>query len=166
MQHLQRCSLDRSGDRKGAWRGQRSQSFRNGQSPAASNGCGPRLVIRTRATGRRRMLLWSGWRFDFSRTSLDSPAMLCAHATRMGTKAKPPVSQMAGGFAVSAQKSGLRVTAPALWCSPCRAGGWIETPHCQFDNHGRVRVGWGFEGTARPWGCWQSRWLAPDGFAV
>jgi putative ABC transport system substrate-binding protein len=29
-----------------------------------------------------------------------------------------------------------------------------------------VRVGWGFEGTARPWGCWQSRWLAPDGFAV
>jgi hypothetical protein len=65
VQHLQRCSLDRSGDRKGAWRGQRSQSFRNGQSPAASNGCGPQLVIRTRATGRRRMLPWSGWRFDF-----------------------------------------------------------------------------------------------------
>jgi hypothetical protein len=37
-------------------------------------------------------------------------------------------------------------------CSSCRAGGWIETPRCQFDNHGRVRVGWGFEGTARPWG--------------
>jgi hypothetical protein len=80
---------------------------------------------------------------------------------RMGDEGKAvgfPI--LPGGFAVSAQKSGLRVTAPAL-CSPCRAGGWIETPHCQFDNHGRVRVGWGFEGTARPWGCWQSRWLGP-----
>ena len=32
-----------------------------------------------------------------------------------------------------AQETGLRVTVPAL-CSRCRAGGWIETPRCQFDN--------------------------------
>ncbi len=33
-----------------------------------------------------------------------------------------------------------------------RAGICDETPHCQFENDGRVRVGWGFEGTARSWG--------------
>ena len=55
-------------------------------------------------------------------------------------------------------KSRLRATAQAL-CSPCRAGGWIETPHCQFDNHRRCRE-------ARPWGRRQSRRLAPGGFAV
>ena len=57
-------------------------------------------------------------------------------------------------------KSRLRVTAPAL-CSSCRADGWIETPRCQFDNHRRCR-----EKPARPWGRWQSRRLAPGGFAV
>ncbi len=48
-----------------------------------------------------------------------------------------------------------------------RAGICDETPHCQFENHGRVRVGWEFEGTARSWGRRQSRWLrTADGFAV
>ncbi len=48
-----------------------------------------------------------------------------------------------------------------------RTGICDETPHCQFENHDRVRVGWGFEGTARSWGRRQSRWLrTADGFAV
>jgi hypothetical protein len=64
----------------------------------------------------------------------------------MGDKAKPLSVGGAGGFAVSAQESRLRMTAPAL-CSAGRAGGWIETPRCQFDNQaGAV----GEERKARP----------------
>jgi len=63
-----------------------------------------------------------------------------------------------GPLSFTGHKSRLRATAEAL-CSPGRAGGWIETPHCQFDNHRRCRE-------ARPWGRRQSRRLAPDGFAV
>jgi hypothetical protein len=63
-----------------------------------------------------------------------------------------------GPLSFTGHKSRLRATAEAL-CSPGRAGGWIETPHCQFDNHRRCRE-------ARPWGRRQSRRLAPGGFAV
>ena len=57
-------------------------------------------------------------------------------------------------------KNGLRVTVPAL-CARCRAGGWIETPRCQFYNLADA-----VRSAAPSWGRWQSRRLAPGGFAV
>jgi hypothetical protein len=64
----------------------------------------------------------------------DNPTRtLSENTSRMGDEGKAAGRGGAGGFAVSAEKKRLRVTAPAL-CSAGRAGGWIETPHCRFDN--------------------------------
>ena len=58
MHHLQRCSLDRPSERKSAWRGQRRQGFRDGQSPAASNACRPQLMIYTETPPISGPKLW------------------------------------------------------------------------------------------------------------
>jgi hypothetical protein len=55
VQHLQRCSLDRPSERRSAWRGQKRQGCRNGESPAASNACRPQLMIYAETTGCRRV---------------------------------------------------------------------------------------------------------------
>jgi hypothetical protein len=51
------------------------------------------------------------------------------------------------------------INVPIAFGAILSLSGWLL--EFQFD-HGRVRVGWGFQGTARSWGRRQSRWFAAN----